>query len=342
MSVTSGAYAVGTPAAATMTITNTSPVPVLTLGASAPITNGQTATFTVHASVAPEVNHTVIISSSGYRAGKATVPPSVTIPAGATSATFQVTSPSQSYPYDEQDVVVALGAGIGHTLGSPYSQTLRITDAALGSFTYNGVWKFSEGNQNNVGTRLPWNMSGNVYLTGSSLYLGGDLVTDRASVGLTNGFAVFDINKFTIGVKFSTAAIDFSSYWRSILVGGGGWRWFQLKIDPNSNLLVDLNNHAVILPTGMTVAADTPYTLVVNVDVAAGVVVVCLNGTLVTVPLPAGFAFDAPSYDLNLMSVDCSVPEGESFKGTWDWVFVSNGVWGYSTVMNIITMDTGL
>jgi hypothetical protein len=85
----------------------------------------------------------------------------------------------------------------------------------------------------------------------------------------------------------------------------------------------------------MTIAAGTTYTLVFNVDVAALTLTAWVNGTSVILPLPSGFVLDAPSFDWVLSANDYST--ANAFKGTWDWVFATNGLLSYNEVTAIAT-----
>ncbi len=210
------AYTVGAPASASVVIQDNR-APVLTLsGSPTSLVDGQISVFTVHASFAPDADHTVNISSSGYTAGKVSVPTSVTIPAGATSAQFQVVGPSE-VGYEVQNPTVSLVPGIGHTIGSPGAVTLQIRDDTMGVFEYDGVWGFTTGTGSNVGTGASWNLTGNVTLGSGGLTFGGVYGSDDATVAVSNGSADFDKNRFTLAVKFTMADL---SQARPIIAGG--------------------------------------------------------------------------------------------------------------------------
>ncbi len=112
---------------------------------------------------------------------------------------------------------------------------------------------------------------------------------------------------------------------------------------------MDFNNHGLIggnpvdpaynLDLGMTIAAGTTYTLVLNVDVAAHTLTAWLNGVSVTRSLPSYFAWENPTGDEVLTANDYS--RGRAFKGTWDWVFAANGLLD-NTEVNQIAAASGL
>ena len=350
--VASGAYSIGTPGSATLSITDTSPIPALTLTADrGSMTDGQTATFTVTASVAPDANHTVNIVSTNYTVGKVLVPANVTILAGATSAQFQVSAPAQ-VGYEVQNPQVSLVSGTGHTLGFPNGQSLQIYDDALGVFEWDGVWSFNTGMGSNVGTGASWSITGSVPLSGGALNFSGiydPYPGDAATVSVTNASADFNKNLFTLAVSFKMADLNFTVS-RAIIVGGTSYRWLIAQVDPNGNLSVDFNNHGIIdsnpvdpaynLDLGMTISAGTTYTLVLNVDVATRTLTAWLNGTMVTRALPSYFVWANPTGDEVLTSTDYS--RGRAFKGTWDWVFAANGLLDYNEVLTLITSDPDL
>ncbi len=341
--VANSAYTIGSPGSASVTLIDTSPQPVLTLTADQTnLTDGQTATFTVHASVAPDANHTVSIGSTGYTAGKVIIPTSVTIPVGATSATFTVYGPSQ-IGYSAQTPTVSLATGTGHSLGSPSSLTLQITDDAIGYFQWSGVWSFNSGTGSNVGTGIGWSYSGNVGLSGGSLVIGGTYPTDNASVTLSSGSVDFDKDKFTIGVRFIIADFDTSlpTYpGRSIICAGTSYRWLTVQVDSSGNVSIDLNNHTTNMPLGAIITAGTVQTMVVNVDVGSLTLTATMNGVTVVRSLPAGFVWENPTGDEVLTSNDFS--NGRDFYGTWDWVVATNGILSYSQVLNLLSTDPDL
>jgi len=344
--VSGGLYAVGTSSPVSVSITNTSPVPVLTLSASASsITNAQTATLTVNASVAPEVNLPVTISSSGYRAGKVTIPTSISLPAGATSASFTVAPASGSY-YEEQNPVVSISTGSHYTLGSTISKTIQITDPALGPFNFNGVWKFASGNTSKVGTTAGWTLQGSTTISGGKLDLSSAVYTvNNATVPVPS----INQNGFTMAIKFTFSDLSVA---RAIFTVGSGYRAVAPWVDGNGNLHVDFNNHGIIgdpgvpdtsytftIP-GLNISAGSTYTLVLDVDAANHQFTTTLNGTSVTLPLPSYFVWYWPSYDDLFLSEDPGT--ARFFKGTWDWVFAASGLLDYNTVVNMITSDPDL
>ena len=328
--VASSTYTNGSPASATITITDSSPIPVLTLTEDrSSMVDGQTATFTVHASVAPDAPHTVSISSSGYTAGQVVVPATVVIPSGATSATFPVSAPS-TVGYALQNPQVTLLAGVGHTLGSPVTQGLQITDDTMGSFTYDGTWGFGAGTGSAVGSGAGWTVSGNVTLGSGGLTFGGTYPTDDATVPLSGGSTTFTNSLFTLGVQF---VLGDTSVVHPIIAAGTGYRWLIIQTDSTGALTVELNNHSVSLPTGMFLGAGSTYTMVAEFDLGAHTITLQVNASVVTLTIPSGFSWNYPPYDELLTANDYS--QGHAFKGTWNWVFVANGFLSYNSVVQI-------
>jgi hypothetical protein len=326
-------YGIGSPSSATVTIIDTSPIPVLTLTEDrTAMLDGDVATFTVTASVAPEVDLTVNILSSGYAPGMVSVPTSVTLPAGTTSRTFLVTTPSVT-GYPVQNPVLSLQAGIGHTLGSPSTRSLVILDNVVG-ITYDGVWGFTTDTGSGVGSGASWSVTGNVTLGSGGLTFGGVYGLpgsgDDATVPLSFGSTTFDPSAFTFAVQcvMSDMAVT-----HSILVGGTSYRWLIAQADTAGNLVIELNNHAVHLPLGMSIAAGLTNTLVLNFNAGALTLTAWLNGNGVTLPLPPGFVLDAPSFDYVLSGTDFS--SGRAFEGTWNWVFAVNGLLSSDTVVGL-------
>ena len=82
--VANSAYKIGSPGSASVTITDTSPIPVLTMTVDRQsMFDGQSAIFAVTASTAPDANLAVNMVSSGCTVGKVSaIPSSITIPPG--------------------------------------------------------------------------------------------------------------------------------------------------------------------------------------------------------------------------------------------------------------------
>jgi len=289
----------------------------------------QTATFTVTASSPAPSNLTVNLSSTGFTAGLVQIPSSVTLLAGQTTAVFQVVGVPQ-VGYQEQDPQISIAAGTGYAIGSPSSLTLQIVDSAVGAFTYDGVWTFQTGAGTNVGTGSSWSLTGNVTLSGGALNFGGVYGSDDAQIPLGGSF---NLNAFTLGVQFTLAD---ESVVHSIIAAGPLWRWLVVMVDTSGNLSLIVNNSASTTPalTGLTVIPGVTNTLVVTVDAAHLTIHVSLNGTTVTLAMPAAFI---TGNDMTLTADNYSV--GTAFKGAWDWVFVSNGLLTYADVTSLVSTD---
>ena len=308
------AYTVGATASASVMILAD---PLLTLTADrAFMVDGQTATFTVTASFTSTTSMLVNLSSSGYTAGEVTVPTSVTIPAGATSATFPVSAPSQTnYPW--QSPVVSLASGSGYKIGSPGAQGLLITDITQ---AFTGLWNFASGSvSSSVAGASPWTLSGSVSIVGGSLSFSGNYMVDSAQNNITS---VINQSQFTLGVSFRLADL---SVIHPIVVGGASYRWLILQSDTSGNLSLVLNNHAITIPLGYVITAGSDHTLLVSIDTSTLAVVARLDGVQFTGTLPGGFAWNNPAgTDLVLLSDDLS--SAKAFAGLWHWIYVASGV----------------
>ena len=303
--VANSAYKIGSPGSASVTITDTSPIPVLTMTVDRQsMFDGQSAIFAVTASTAPDANLAVNMVSSGCTVGKVSaIPSSITIPAGQTFATFLVTAPSEvGYAVQNPQVSIVPGTGYRYTIGSPGSQSLLITDDVVG-VTYDGVWGFNTDTASGVGGGGSWNLSGNVTLGSGGLSFGGNYDTDMAMVDVPS----LDHNDFTLALKFTMPDLDLV-YSRPIIVGGAGCRWIVAQVDEAGSLSVDFNNHgyfsgindpAYRIDLGMAIAPNVTYTLVLNVDIAGRTLTVWLNGAKVIRPLPSDFVWEVPEASLS-------------------------------------------
>jgi len=107
------------------------PTPVLTIqSVDTVIPQGQAATFVVQASPAPSSDLTVNLSQGGTAGGGdiVTPPSSITIPAGATSATVSVQTRLNNVVEAEPTIIMSLIAGSGYSVGSPASAQTTITN----------------------------------------------------------------------------------------------------------------------------------------------------------------------------------------------------------------------
>ncbi|HTP57673.1 MAG TPA: hypothetical protein VMM82_02080, partial [Spirochaetia bacterium] len=158
-----------------------------------------------------------------------------------------------------------------------------------------------------------------------------------------------DQNNFTFAIKFTLTDLSKS---HAIFAAGSGYRAVVPWVDGNGNLHVDFNNHGIIgdpgvldpsynftIP-GVNLSVGSAYTLVLAVDVANRKFTTTLNGASVTIPLPSSFVWYWPSYDDLFLSEDPA--NGDTFQGTWDWVFAANGLLSYTTVVNMIASDPDL
>jgi hypothetical protein len=305
-------YTVGSPGSASVSIADSSPVGTVTLTADrSTMVDGQSATFTVTTTAAPEVNLVVGISSSGYTPGKVTgLPASVTIPQGGSSATFVASAPSEAN-YPVQSPLVQIAAGAGYTPGSPDRQGLLITDNA---FAFAGLWQFSGNGNSSAGGGQPFTLGAGAAFVGDSLRVSG-AYPNATSTDITG---LIDLDAFSLGVGFSMTSPP-SGYWgRPIIATGFGWRWLILYADPSGSLQLHLNNHAVIIDLGsFTVTTGVDHAAIVNINRTSLAVTVWFDGQRYDTTLPAGFVWDTAG-DMTLLDQDWST--GLSFDGLWRWV----------------------
>ena len=107
------------------------PTPVVTVAAGSPVNEGADAGFTLTAAPAPasDLGVTVTVGESGaFAQGSALGPRTVTIPAGHTSAAFQVATVDDAADEPDGAVVAALGSGSGYTLGNAARATVAVAD----------------------------------------------------------------------------------------------------------------------------------------------------------------------------------------------------------------------
>jgi len=104
------------------------------------IPQGQPATFVLQASGSAAGAITVNLSQGGTAGSNdiVTPPSSVTIPAGATSATFQVQTRLNNVVEAEPTVVMSVTSGSGYTVGSPSSAQTTITNSNVPTLQISG------------------------------------------------------------------------------------------------------------------------------------------------------------------------------------------------------------
>jgi hypothetical protein len=121
-------YTVGAPSSASTTIVS-STLPQLTVAGSTTVTAGQSATVTVTADQAPVQDTQVVFSVGGSaQAGSDYTPftPTVTLPAGQTSATLTVTTKTSNTVKPARTIVLSLGASAGYKVGPVGTATITI------------------------------------------------------------------------------------------------------------------------------------------------------------------------------------------------------------------------
>ncbi len=106
-------------------------VPVVTVTAGNRVTEGTAAEFTLTAAPAPasDLGVIVTVSESGAFAERNAIGSSTaTIPAGATSATFTVTTVDDTVDEADGSVTATLASGTGYTVGAAASATVTVAD----------------------------------------------------------------------------------------------------------------------------------------------------------------------------------------------------------------------
>jgi len=127
-------YTVGSPSSATVTITDDDVLSTVTVNATdaAASEPSNTGTFTVArtGSTTPSLAVTYTLGGTATSGSDYTAAPAgtLTIPAGAASATITVTPVDDSLVESTETVVVTLSAGTGYALGTPSTATVNIAD----------------------------------------------------------------------------------------------------------------------------------------------------------------------------------------------------------------------
>lgn len=126
LTLTSGSgYALGDPASATVTVSATLPEASLS-GGDTTVSSGASANFAVVLDQLAQSDVTINILETGD-ADQFTVPSSVTISAGSSSATFSVTASGSAA--DGDAVTITLVSGSGYAVGDPSSVTVTVEAA---------------------------------------------------------------------------------------------------------------------------------------------------------------------------------------------------------------------
>ncbi|MCY3787056.1 MAG: hypothetical protein OXG47_10095, partial [bacterium] len=127
-------YTLGGRAAHTLTIAASDTTPAVTITGGDPVDEGVDAAFTVSADPAPADDLKVNLGIADAPAGSDFVAPgdeggkTVTIPAGATSATYNVATVPDETDEPEGPVTATLKAGEGYVLGTPASAQVTVRD----------------------------------------------------------------------------------------------------------------------------------------------------------------------------------------------------------------------
>ena len=106
-------------------------VPVVTVTAGSDVTEGADAEFTLSAAPAPASDLGVIVTvseSGGFAQRRALGSSTMTIPAGATSATFTVATVDDTTDEPDGSVTATLASGTGYTVGAAASATVTVAD----------------------------------------------------------------------------------------------------------------------------------------------------------------------------------------------------------------------
>jgi uncharacterized repeat protein (TIGR01451 family) len=126
-------YDVGAPATGSGTITDAQAAPTASIGDAATVTEGGTLSYPITLDVASTVDTVVNVGLGGTAtSGTDYTPPSplsLTIPAGATTASLSVATLTDTVFEGDETVVVSLLAGSGYGIGTPATGSGTIADA---------------------------------------------------------------------------------------------------------------------------------------------------------------------------------------------------------------------
>ena len=122
-------YTLGSSSSATVTVTDNDQPQVTIAADGDPVTEGEAVSFTVTAMPPPTADLVVrvTVTETGDTL-PASVPENVTIAAGLTTETLQVTTVDDTASESDSTVTATLTAGTGYTLGSSSSATVTVTD----------------------------------------------------------------------------------------------------------------------------------------------------------------------------------------------------------------------
>ena len=145
-------YTVGSANSASVTVNDDDDVgPAITITAgTSPVTEGTAAEFTITASEAPmadlTVNLTVTdVTGSDFVASDDEGAKTVTITNGTTSASYSVTTQSDTVDEESGSVTVTVDAGTGYNVGSSNSASVTVNDDDLPAITVSGGDAVTEG-----------------------------------------------------------------------------------------------------------------------------------------------------------------------------------------------------
>ena len=142
-------YALGTPNSATVMV-NDDDEPAVTINGGSAVTEGSAAQFTISITTAPSANLMVNLtvsdlSGSDFIAATDEGSKTVTIMANNTSATYSVTTQSDTTDEASGSITVALATGTGYVLGTPISATVTVNDDDNPAITISGGDAVTEG-----------------------------------------------------------------------------------------------------------------------------------------------------------------------------------------------------
>ncbi len=362
-----GAYVVGTPSNAGISIADTSPVPVLTLSVdAASIVDTGVATFTINATEVLEASTAINLSRPGIdNSWVESVFDIIVFPGGQNSVSFEL-NPIEEFGFEERTVTYSLEPGVGYSVGATSDATVTVVDDGFGAFSYLGYWDFDGGaTDSRVGTQADLSTSGSVLSLAGQGLISIDAEAnpgyDDAVFPVTNGLADLDKNApMTFGMRFRLG--DFlnpgsGTFDRALIVGGSSYRWMSFSTDGDGIMTLSFNNGDISYDFGGVGALNlnTWYTVFVRVD----------NGNVIRVDLansegdPPAPAFNGEQLGVAAWPWDVEVAVGDTFDevvltsnrsngrefdGDIDWVFVANGFSGTSPlqILNLIRNDPDL
>ena len=318
-------YALGTPNSATVTV-NDDDEPSVSISGGSAVTEGTAAEFTVTITTAPSANLTVNLtvsdlSGSDFIASTDEGSKSVTIMANNTTATYSVTTQSDSTDEASGSITVELATGSGYQIGTPNSATVTVNDDDDPVVTISGGSAVTEGTAAEFTVTITTAPTSDLTVNLSvSEAAGSDFV---ASGDEGNKTVTIKANKTTATYSVTTQA--------------------DTTDEPNSSVTV-----TVATGTGYTVGSANSASVTVNDDDDVGPAITITAGTSpVTEGTAAEFTITASEAPMADLTVNLTVADvtGSDFVASGDegskTVTITNGTTSasYSVTTQSDTVD---